>query len=117
MKLLFATEGETLESKIAKRFGHAPYYLIYDTESKHLEVRGNKGHSDDHAELRNLVRQGVKKFFVGNIGPYAFEVLKEEGSDIFLVRGLPARKALQEFLENNLLPLDKPTLKRSIEEH
>ncbi len=117
MKILFATEGEGLDSKIAKRFGHAPFYLIYDTEDKSLTVRGNKGHSDDHAELREIVRQGVKHFVIGNIGPYAFDVLKEEGAEIYLARGEVASEALEKFLNNEIKPLEKPTLKRSIEEH
>ena len=34
MKILLASDGKTLESSIAKRFGHANYYLIYDDVSK-----------------------------------------------------------------------------------
>ena len=30
MKILLATEESTLESKIAKRFGEAPFYLIFN---------------------------------------------------------------------------------------
>ncbi len=117
MKILLATEGENLESKIAKRFGHAPYYLIYETENKEVKTRGNKGHSDDHAELRELVKQGVEYFIIGNIGPYAFDVLDSEGAKVYLARGEVAEKALKKFLDNEIAPLEKPTLKRSIEEH
>jgi len=43
MKILLATDDKTLESKIAKRFGHANYYLIFNNESKELEARINHG--------------------------------------------------------------------------
>ena len=117
MKILFATEGENLESKIAKRFGHAPYYLIYDSETRELNVSGNKGHSDDHAELIDLVDNGVEVFILGNIGPHAFEVLNRKGAKMYLARGEIAREALEKFLNGELKPLEKPTLKRSIENH
>ncbi len=117
MKVLLATEGDNLESKIAKRFGHAPYYLIYETETNDFQIRGNKGHSDDHAELKELVRNGVENFIIGNIGPYAFDVLASEGAKIFLARGEVAKEALEKFLNSEIAPLEKPTLKRSIEEH
>lgn len=117
MKILLATEGDNLESKIAKRFGHAPYYLIYETETEEVKPRGNKGHSDDHAELRDLVRQGIEHFIIGNIGPYAFEVLDSEGAKVYLARGEVASDALKKFFNNEIEPLDNPTLKRSIEEH
>jgi len=59
MKILLATDGKTLESKIAKRFGHANYYLIFDRESKELETRTNSGHDDNHSSLVDLANEGV----------------------------------------------------------
>lgn len=49
MEILLAADGDNLESKIDKRFGEANYYLIYDTDSKTVEARVNKGHDDDHS--------------------------------------------------------------------
>ena len=117
MKILFATDGKTLESKIAKRFGHANYYLIYNSESKELDARANPGHNDDHSSLVDLAKEGVTDFIVGNIGPNAFRVLDKAKAKIYLGRKYIANEALNKFLNSKLEQLTKPTLKRSIEGH
>ena len=117
MKLLLATDGKTLESKIAKRFGHANYYLIFNNESKELEARINHGHDDDHSSLVNLANEGVTQFIVGNIGPNAFKVLHDKNTKVYLARKYRAKEALDKFLNNELEELTTPTLKRSIEGH
>jgi predicted Fe-Mo cluster-binding NifX family protein len=117
MKILLATDGETLESKIAKRFGHANYYLIFDNESKEIEARVNHGHDDNHSSLGDLANEGVTDFIVGNIGPNAFKVLQDKSTKVYLARKNKAKDALEKFLNNELEELTTPTLKRSIEGH
>jgi len=117
MKILLATDGETLESKIAKRFGHANYYLIFNNESKELEARINHGHDDDHSSLVDLANEGVTQFIVGNIGPNAFKILHDKNTKVHLARKYRAKDALDKFLNNELEELTNPTLKRSIEGH
>jgi len=117
MKILLATDSDTLESKIAKRFGHAAYYLIYDSETNNLEARKNHGHDDNHSELVNLVNEGVLHFIIGNIGPNAFKVLEKVNAKMYLARKCLAKNALENFKNKRLKELTEPTLKRSIEEH
>ena len=117
MKILLATDGKTLESKIAKRFGHANYYLLYDQESKEIEARVNQGHDDNHSSLVDLANEGVMIFIVGNIGPNAFKVLNDKNTKVYLVRKFIAKEALNKFLNNELEELTTPTLKHSIEGH
>ena len=114
MKILIATDSNNLESKIAKRFGEAAYYLIYNSDDEKIESRVNKGHDDNHQSLIDLVDEGVKYFLIGNTGPNAFNVLKEQGAKIFLVRNLIAKDALHKFLNNEIEELTKATLKRPI---
>ena len=117
MKILLATDGDTLQSKIAKRFGHAPYYLIFDSETSSLDVRINHGHDDNHAELDSFLNEGILQFIVGNIGPHAFKVLERRGAVVYLARKSTASDALDNFINKKLERLTEPTLKRSIEEH
>jgi len=117
MKILLATDGKTLESKIAKRFGHANYYLIFNNESKELEARINHGHDDDHSSLADLANEGVTNFVVGNIGPNAFKVLHDKNTKVYLARKYKAKEALEKFFKNELYELTNSTLKRSIEGH
>jgi len=114
MKILLATDGKTLSSKIAKRFGEAPYYLIYDAESKSFEARINPGHDDGHTALIDLLNENVKIFLLGNTGPNAFDVLKEGGAKMYLARNLIARDAIDMYLNYELEELTKATLKKPI---
>ena len=117
MKILLTADGDNLDSKISKRFGEANYYLIYDTDTKTVDARINDGHDDDHSSLIELTKKGVKHFIVGNAGPNAFRVLKENGAKLFLARKLTASEALEKFINNELEELLNPTLKKPIREH
>ncbi len=116
MKILLATEGNTLESKIAKRFGEAPYYLIYNSDTKKTEARVNPGHDDNHSGLIGLINEEVLDYIIGNTGPNAFNVLNDRNAKLYLARGSVAKDALAAFLNNKLERLTKSTLKRPIRE-
>jgi predicted Fe-Mo cluster-binding NifX family protein len=116
MKILLATDGNSLKSSIAKRFGEAPYYLIYDSETKKTEARINQGHDDNHSALIDLVNEGILHYIIGNTGPNAFDVLNELGAKLYLERGIAAENALNSFLNNEIEPLTKATLKKPIRE-
>ena len=109
--------AKLLKSKIAKRFGHANYYLIYDSESKKIDSRVNSGHDEEHSGLVDLTNEGVENFIVGNIGPNAFRVLNHKNTKVYLARKTIAEEALNKFFNNELEELTSPTLKRSIENH
>jgi predicted Fe-Mo cluster-binding NifX family protein len=117
MKILLAVNDRSMNSKIAKRFGHANYYLIYDRDSKNLDVRVNSGHDEEHSGLVDLINEGVTNFIVGNIGPIAFRILNDKNAKVYLARDCRAQDALDMFLNNELEELKNPTLKRSIERH
>jgi len=117
MKILLATEGDNPESKIAKRFGEAPYYLIYDTGTNKVTPTVNHGHDDNHSGLIKLVEDGVLHYIVGNTGPNAFNVLNERGAKLYLARGMVAREALEAYQNGKLKILTQATLKRPIKKH
>ena len=93
MKIMFAADDKTMDSKISKRFGHARFYLIFNTDNDTLDVRENQGHSEDHSELNELINEGVSHFVIGNIGPHAFKVLKQGKAKIYLARKMTAQEA------------------------
>jgi len=114
MKILFTTDGETIESKIAKRFGEAKFYLVYNTETKEIDAQINDGHDDNHSSLIKLAKDGVTTFIVGNCGPNAFKVVRKHNARLFLARMMTAKDALEKFNNNELKELLEPTLKRKI---
>lgn len=114
MILIIGADGNNLQSNIAKRFGHAAYYLIYNSESKSFEAVENIDHDHSHSALYDFLDKGTEAFIVGNVGPHAFEILKSGNAKIFLARKMTAEQAINALSNNELEKLDEPTVKRSI---
>lgn len=118
MKVLIAVQGTTLDSMVAKRFGHAPYYLIIDLDSMQIQLIDNpEVHDETHAMIPQMAENGVKRFITGNIGPHAFELTKSLNVQVALARQMSAREALEKLQRSELEILTAPTLKRSVHDH
>lgn len=113
MKIVIGSDGEKLESKVAKRFGHAAFYIIYNTEDKSFEAMENKDEDHTHAELSELLDQGVEVFIVGNIGPHAFDLLIDGGAEVYLARRITVQEAIDKYNSSELDELTKATVKES----
>ena len=114
MKIFIGTDTPDLNSKIAKRFGHANYYLIYTTEDKNAEFIQNAEHDENHSILYSAIDKGVDTFIVGNIGPHAFGILNKNKVKIYLARKTTIAEAIKKLLNNNLELLTEPTVKKSM---
>lgn len=115
MLILTGSDGNNPDSAVAKRFGHANYLILFNTETKNFEsfVNNNVGHN--HQNLQEYLDKGVKIFIVGNIGPHAFEILKSAGSKIYLARKMKVEEAIEQYSGGGLRELLEPTAKKSIE--
>jgi predicted Fe-Mo cluster-binding NifX family protein len=124
MLVMISADGNTLGSQISKRFGQASYYIVYDTDSElfdaikndHVEEAGTNA-ADEHANLRDFLKKGVKAFIVGNIGPVAFQTIKTPETKVWLARKMTAGEAIKRFISGELSELSGPTAKRSIGGH
>ena len=119
MKVLVAVQGATLDSPVAKRFGHAPYYLNVDLNSMQTQVIDNAHHDHDetHAIIPQMAEKRVKVFITGNIGPHAFELASSLNLQVAVARNMSARAALEKLQRDELQILAEPTLKRSVHDH
>ncbi len=118
MKILIAATGPTIDSGVAKRFGHAPYYLFIDLATRQIQAINNSDHHDEtHAIIPQMARRGVELFITGNIGPHAFELVRSLDRQVALARGMSAAEALDRFQKNELELLDAPTVKHSLHDH
>jgi predicted Fe-Mo cluster-binding NifX family protein len=118
MKVLIAANGPTLDSPVAKRFGHAPYYLYVDSETEQAQAINNTDpHDETHAIIPQLVGQGAEVFVTGNIGPHAFKLIRSLNRQVALARKMSAGQALDKLQRGELEILSASTLKRSIHEH
>lgn len=121
MKIALGCDGNTLDSPIAKRFGHAEYYILYDVENGSFDAVKNshddEGEHHSHDNLLTLVDDGAEAFVVGNIGPHAWGTLKQRNVDIYLARKMTAKEAIDKFNKGELEKLTEPTAKKSIGHH
>jgi predicted Fe-Mo cluster-binding NifX family protein len=118
MKILIATGGTTLDSAVAKRFGHAPYYLYVDADTGQVQVIENTDHDDEtHAIISEMAQQGVETFISGNIGPHAFQLARSLNRQVALARRMSAAEALEKLQKGELEILQAPTVKQSFHDH
>ena len=116
MLLLISSDGKNLQSPIAKRFGHANYFILFNTETKTFDAFENNNVGHNHDNLQEYLDKGVKAFIVGNIGPHAFDILKTGDAKVYLARKMKTAEAIELFSKNSLKELLEPTMRKSIEQ-
>jgi predicted Fe-Mo cluster-binding NifX family protein len=118
MLILIGSDGKSIDSLVSKRFGHAPYFLLYNTESKDFEVYENvEAEHHNHDNLITFLNKNVQAFIVGNIGPHAFEVINKPNIKIYYANKLTVKQAIEKLESNSLKILTEPTAKKSINHH
>jgi predicted Fe-Mo cluster-binding NifX family protein len=88
MRLALTTSGETLEAPLDPRFGRAPRFLVFDTDTTAFEIVDNRagleaaqGAGIQAAE--KLARLGVRGLVTGHCGPKALRVLVRAGIEVY----------------------------------
>lgn len=114
MLMLIGSDGNKLESPVAKRFGHADYFILYNTDSKSFESYENIDEGHNHEILQQFLDKGVEVFIVGNIGPHAFDLINTPKSKVYLARKMSVQEGIDRFLKGELNQLTEPTAKKSI---
>ena len=115
MLILIGADGDNPDSKVAKRFGHANYFILYNTDTKSFTVDENNAEEHNHDVMYDYLDKGVKAFIVGNIGPYAFEIVNTPESKVYLARKMSVSESISKFLNEELEHLTGPTVKKSID--
>jgi len=111
MKVAFTTSGNTLDSPLDTRFGRAPGFLVYDTDSGVSEFIDNQ-QSMDAAQgagiqaAETVVRSGAKAIVTGHCGPKAFRVLTAAGVKIYNTDQPTVAAALKAFKAGELKPAE-----------
>ena len=114
MLILLGSDGNNLESLIAKRFGHAEYFILYNTNSTTFEAFENLDEGHNHDNLKEFLNKRVEAFIVGNIGPHAFEIINTPKSKVYLARKMSVQESIDKYQKGELKQLTEPTAKQSI---
>jgi len=116
MKVLIATEGNTLDHRVARKFSHAAWYLEVDAETMACTPRHDPEHTQKQEILQDAAAHGVTAVILGNVGPHGFGLLSANGLQAAFAPGASGREALAELLEGKLKMLDAPTIAQSLED-
>lgn len=110
MKYLISSDGNSLESNVSSHFGRAPFFLVYDDETKALEVKTNGDGVDPHLVIRDTAKAGVKKMICGGIGPHAYQVAERFKVEVCITSGIPVADAVRLAAEGKLPVTTGPTV-------
>lgn len=107
MKIALTTSGNDLSAPLDSRFGRAPKFLIYDTDSDIFEVVDNAQNLNAAQgagiqSAQNIARLGVHALVTGHCGPKAFRVLQTAGIKIFQTSAATLTEALEQYRSGNL---------------
>ena len=81
MKIAIASQGKELSSSVDPRFGRASYILIFDTNTRQLEVLDNRESSEAVGgagvkTAETIVEKNAEYIVSQNFGPKALQVFK-----------------------------------------
>jgi len=107
MKIAIASLGKNLDSLVDVRFGRCPYFLIFDSKTKKIEVveniAGKEFRGAGISAAQKIVDKGVKAVIAGNFGPNAINVLNSSGIEVFGgISDLTVNEALEMYKNGEL---------------
>ena len=110
MKIGFTSSGETLSAPLEERFGRAPKIIVFDSDTKSIEVQDNhagvtatQGAGTQTAE--KVARLGIQCLVTGHCGPKAFRALQAAGIQVFTARSRTVEEALIDLQAGHLTAL------------
>jgi predicted Fe-Mo cluster-binding NifX family protein len=108
MKICIPSSGPELNDKVDDRFGRAPYFVFYDTESGKAESFRNPASEAQGGvgpkAAQFLLNHDIEVLITARVGGNALEALKAGGIKILLYeeRGSSVQAAIDASLKGNL---------------
>ncbi|MGE3063031.1 MAG: NifB/NifX family molybdenum-iron cluster-binding protein [bacterium] len=113
MKIAIPAEENSLNGLADDRFGRAKGFVIYDTETKALNWvdNGENAKASQGAGLKaaqHVIEAKVEVLISYDVGPKAFELLKENGIMAYrLDSKMKVKDAITMYLENKLKKINE----------
>jgi len=111
MKIAIPVDDNNLETTVCMSFGRAPYFLIYDTETKESVFMVNEAaNSQGGAGIKaaqTIVDAEVSALLVPRCGQNAADVIKAGDVEIYKTIGESIKENIDAFVGGKLSPLDK----------
>ena len=85
MRIGVLADGPELDSEVSEDFGHAPFFLIVDSDTLDFTVVENEYMDAEGAGMKvadAIVGIGVDAVIVGGIGTHGFNILNNANIDV-----------------------------------
>lgn len=106
MRIAIASEGQTIESMVAERFGRCPFFLILNEEGVLEESLSNDATQAAHGAggmaVQSLAGKSVDVLIAPRLGPNATMALKASGIRAFEAIGCSCREAFENYKKGSL---------------
>ncbi len=109
MKIAVTARGSDLEAEVDPRFGRAPHFVLFDTESRRTSSMDNRqslnavqGAGIQAAET--ISRLGAECLLTGHCGPKAFRTLQAAGIQVCCGAAGTVAEAIAAFQGGTLRP-------------
>ena len=111
MRIMIPTNDDLNETTICPSFGRAPYFLIYDTESKTKSFLKNQAADSAGgagiAAAQSIVDSKAEVLLTPHCGENAAKVLQAANIQIIKTSGLSADENVKSYLEGKLSSLEE----------
>ncbi len=105
MRVAIATDGEERSSNVAEDIGHAPFFIVVDTDTNECFSIRNEHAGGSHGigmtVAKELSSLNLDAIIVGGIGPHGYKILIQAGITVASDEEGPAEKALEAFLRRH----------------
>jgi len=110
MKICLPTSGKNGLSEIVyNHFGSAPYFTIYETASKTVQVVENDNIHHSHGACHPvgvIKKYGIDVIITNGMGRRAVKMLNDNGIKVYLLNGEKVEEAINKFTKNELIELN-----------
>jgi predicted Fe-Mo cluster-binding NifX family protein len=114
MKICITSQGDNLGAEVDPRFGRAVYFLIVDTDNMETEAIKNPyiqaGGGAGIQAAQFVANKDAEVVITGNIGPNAFQVLKEAGLNVISDVSGSVKAAVEKYNKGELKFIENPTV-------
>ena len=111
MKIVIPVDAKTLESNICASFGRAPYFLIYDTETKEsVFINNSAAASTGGAGIKaaqTIVDNKANALLTPRCGQNAADVIKSADIKIYKTTSTSVKDNIAAFVDGKLPLLDE----------
>jgi predicted Fe-Mo cluster-binding NifX family protein len=117
MNILVASEGSSLEHRVAAKFAGAAWYLVVDVDTLEATVLPRTAFDNRHEVIVRAAALGAGAVVTGHIGPAFLHQLLESRMMLASAHGVSVLEAVQRYRQGVLKVLGEADLRALLEEH